>query len=533
MNRRWMGVALFATISVAFLLRVWNLSGRSIWFDEAFSWTLCSEFGPLEIIRRTGEDVHPPFYYLVLWTWMRVFGESLWAMRFLSVVCGTTAVWLASHVGREAVKASSRSMETEGWCEAGELVGLMFAMFVGSSAFQIHWSGEVRMYALLSLLFLLSVFFGLRALNQHHSSTTPLVGFTVSSAWMLYTHNYGLFSFIAVCVSLVVMAWWRERSDTEFRNSRMPGRVILAAGVAGLLFVPWIPSLLHQRSQVAANYWISRFSLTQLSVAWDAVIFPENIYGPWQKARGEIALTVTIVLLVALQIRARAVDFLSLMLTAIPAVLAIGISMTSSSIIAYRLFVLIHQSALLAVARGLQKWLEPAAAMAFAAILVADGLWIHSEFVGQIDVSNRPGPLGAMEWLDSVRSPEEPIHVLHPCVYFSMRYHAADRGRIILCTPSENIVHYTGRPILIPNERRELTVLTANTPNGGRVWVVDCTGYSAGYRRPFLPGSLRWKSEKKFPSPYSFEGHVIVREYVTAEESPMRATETRGADREE
>lgn len=511
MSRRVTEGVLAITVIVAFVLRVWNLGERSIWFDEAFSWTLCTEFGPLEIIQRTGEDVHPPFYYLILWAWISAFGESLWTMRFLSVVCGTATVWMASHVGREAVAASSRSMESEDRREAGDLVGLMFAMLVASSAFQIHWSGEVRMYALLSLLFLLSVFFGLRALNQHRASSMPLIGFTVSSALMLYTHNYGLFSFVAICVSLAVLAWWRERSDVEFHHSRMLGRVILAAGVAGLLFVPWIPSLLHQRSQVAANYWISRFSLTQLAIAWDGVIFPENRYGPWQKTRGEIALAITAAVLLLLQIRARAVDVLSLMLTAIPAFLAVGISMTSSSIIAYRLFVLIHLSALLAIARGLQKWLEPLAAIAFAVVLMADGLWVHGECVNQLDLGNRPGPRGAIEWLDSVRGAEDPVFVLHPCAYFSLRYHSKNPDQVLLCTTPENVVHYTGKPILRADERQELEELVR--PNSNTVWVIDCTGYSAGYQPPMLPEKLKFKREKRFRSPYTFEGDLIVTEY--------------------
>ncbi|MEI7699380.1 MAG: glycosyltransferase family 39 protein [Planctomycetia bacterium] len=518
MSRRWTALALSATIAFAFLLRVWHLASRSIWFDEAFSWTLCSEFGPLEIIRRTGEDVHPPFYYVVLWGWIRAVGDSLWAMRFLSVLCGTLTVWMAYHAGKEAFRVSARSPKDEEQAQAGELVGLVFAMLVASSAFQIHWSGEVRMYALLSLLFLLTVYFGLRALNYPHASTRPLVGFTICSTLMLYTHNYGLFSFVAIGVSLVVLAWWRERQEKAFCNSRILRRIMIAGSIAGLLFVPWLPSLMHQRSQVVGNYWISPFSLTQLAIAWDGVIFPENSYGQWQKSRGEIALVITALILIALQVRARAVDVLLLMLTMIPAVLAIGISMASSSIIAYRLFVLIHLSALMAVARGLQKWLDPIGALALGVVLTADGLWIHSEFLSQLDLANRRGPRGAMEWLDSVRSSEDSVYVLHSCVYFSLRYHASDRDRIILCTPAENIVHYTGRPILREKERHDLSALTEDVNKGRRVWVVDCTGYSAGYRRPFLPEVLRFRSDKKFVSPYSFEGTVSVTEYTLSDQ---------------
>ena len=135
MSRRWMKIAVFATVVLAFVLRVWHLDVRSIWFDEAFSWTL-SSFGPLEIIQRTGSDCHPPFYYLMLWGWIKLFGDSLWAMRLLSAVCGTAAVWVAWRVGKEAIEWTSPPVEkadSDPGIATGDLVGLMFAMFVASS----------------------------------------------------------------------------------------------------------------------------------------------------------------------------------------------------------------------------------------------------------------------------------------------------------------------------------------------------------------------------------------------------------------
>lgn len=526
MSRRWMKIAVFATVVLAFMVRVWHLDVRSIWFDEAFSWTL-SSFGPLEIIQRTGSDCHPPFYYLMLWGWIKLFGDSLWAMRLLSAVCGTAAVWVAWRVGKEAIEWTSppvenvNSQQDAETIQTGDLVGLMFAMFVASSAFQIHWSGEIRMYAMLSLVYLSSVWFGLLALRHHQTSTKPLIGFVVSSALMMYTHNFGLFSFVAVCATLTAMAWWRERKDAHFRASRMSGRLILASGIAGLLYVPWLPYLLHQRSQVAANYWVSRFSWTQLALAWDGLVFPENSYGSWQATRGYVVLAVTLIVLLTLLIRPRGVDFLSLMLTAIPATLAVGISITSTSIVSYRFFVLIHLSALLAVARDLQKWLEPVAALAMAVLLFANGLWIHHQYAEQLDSGSHSGTRDAMAWLDSVRTPDENVYVLHSCLYFSMKYHAADRQHVVLCTPQGNVVHYTGAPVLVENERRDLDALT---DTAGRVWVVDCTGFTAGYSRPFFPGGLKWKEEKRFSCPHSFEGQVVVSEYRFEHEDTSHAT---------
>ena len=78
-------ISLLALLFVAgTLLRLYQLDNRSLWFDESFSWAL-SQFSLHELIDRTGQDVHPPFYYLILKAWTILFGTSVFAMRMLSV----------------------------------------------------------------------------------------------------------------------------------------------------------------------------------------------------------------------------------------------------------------------------------------------------------------------------------------------------------------------------------------------------------------------------------------------------------------
>ncbi len=54
-----------------------------------------------------GQDVHPPLYYVLLKVWERVFGESLWAVRGLSVLFGAAAVLVAYAVCVEALRGLS------------------------------------------------------------------------------------------------------------------------------------------------------------------------------------------------------------------------------------------------------------------------------------------------------------------------------------------------------------------------------------------------------------------------------------------
>jgi 4-amino-4-deoxy-L-arabinose transferase-like glycosyltransferase len=510
-NGTWFRIVLGVIAIFAAGIRIWNLDARSIWFDEAFSWTLAGQFGPAEIIARTGNDVHPPLYYLTLWLWLKVAGDSLFSMRLLSVVFGTAAVVVAGLLGKEMVVRTAgdgRSAEDEHAARGGRCLGVCFALLLASSPFQIHWSGEVRMYSLLTLLFLLSVLSALKAIRSAMNAVRWWTAFAVTSAAMLYTHNYGLFSFVAMSFFLLSYAALQGRNTGGWRPFRS---AVLACCAAAVLYLPWVPSMLHQRSQVAENYWISPFSLRQLFVAWDGVVFPENGYSAWQETRGGIALTVTIGLAIALQFRGQGVDRLAACLTVIPVALAVAMSVTSTSIIAYRLFVLVHVGALLCVARGCQRWLELPAAILMVLVLSGDSLWLHGEYVRALDLANQPGPRGAMEWIDDQLQPGESVYVRHPCIYFSLRFHARDPQRVVLCTSPENILHYTGGPILRDGERSEITAMDA--VHTDRVLIADTTGFTAGYSRPGISPQWEFEREQRFAAPYSFEGELLIQEY--------------------
>ena len=78
---------------LAFVTRLAGIVSRSIWYDEAFS-ILISEQGPSAILSGTlamdtdssAAEEHPPAYYFMLWGWMQVFGNSLGAIRMLSIL---------------------------------------------------------------------------------------------------------------------------------------------------------------------------------------------------------------------------------------------------------------------------------------------------------------------------------------------------------------------------------------------------------------------------------------------------------------
>ena len=84
MTRRFALTLLLLIVLIGVGLRSYELTARSLWFDEAFSWRL-AQFSFPEMIERAAADVHPPLYYIFLQGWTAIFGSSLQGIRSLSV----------------------------------------------------------------------------------------------------------------------------------------------------------------------------------------------------------------------------------------------------------------------------------------------------------------------------------------------------------------------------------------------------------------------------------------------------------------
>ncbi|HEX2907483.1 MAG TPA: glycosyltransferase family 39 protein, partial [Phototrophicaceae bacterium] len=128
---------------MALVLRLINLGGRALWYDEAFA-VLFSEkglnamlYGTLTPVVGGAADIHPLLYYSTLNVWMAIFGQSAVAVRLWSVVLGVATIGSLYLLGRDLF---------------GPRIGLAAAFITAIMPFQVQYSQETRMYALLGLL---------------------------------------------------------------------------------------------------------------------------------------------------------------------------------------------------------------------------------------------------------------------------------------------------------------------------------------------------------------------------------------------
>ena len=226
---------LIMIITLAITVRTLGITTRSIWYDEAFS-ILFSEKGAAAMIYGTlsssglgAADIHPLGYYMILWGWMNLTGQSLPALRILSIIAGLIVVFLSYLIGRELF---------------GEKTGLTSALIVALAPFQIHFAQEIRMYVFMCMWLLLATYAYIRASRENRWEWWGV--FSISAALSQYTHNMAAFYLIALAVSPLFSKDWAAL------------RAILISGlVAIILYLPWLVQLPSQIAKINNAYWLA------------------------------------------------------------------------------------------------------------------------------------------------------------------------------------------------------------------------------------------------------------------------------------
>jgi hypothetical protein len=216
---------------LAWLLFIYNLGRESMWHDEWITWEFVQQ--PDIVAFFSGfpfSTTHPPLNFLWSWLWVKFMGTyELQTMRLEAVILATLAVAMAYRVGVD-------------WFHS-RWVGLGAAAFLATSGMLVYYAREMRMYALVTLLALVSwwlLWRLVREVGRGDSAASPIQKYRspflygVSVALLLYAHYFT--GFIIIVQGLVVLLLYRRHLL----------RVILAYIVAFVLFLPWLPNAWQQ-----------------------------------------------------------------------------------------------------------------------------------------------------------------------------------------------------------------------------------------------------------------------------------------------
>ncbi len=211
---------LIPILLLATVVRVYGSTASAIWCDEGSS-LLMSQYSPSLIWLHSAHDVHPPLYFLLLHTWIDVFGNGIFSIRFMSVLTGigtvALGVWLVSLIATR---------------RAAVLAGVLLAML----PIAVRYSQEVRMYSLMGF-WLLGATIALVYWVKNPARRRYLVIYALLMTASFYTHY-----FTALCV----LSHWTYLLMIRGEKNRLIVRPAwwLANSAIVLMYTPWIPGLI-------------------------------------------------------------------------------------------------------------------------------------------------------------------------------------------------------------------------------------------------------------------------------------------------
>jgi mannosyltransferase len=260
------------------LLGCYQLDRPQLWPDELWSWSFAADPVHELVASASRSNSAELAYDLVLHYWMAAFGDSVVAMRMLSVLAMAGAAACVTLAGRRLAGA-----------RAGLLAGLVFALLPSVSRF----AQEVRFYAPVVLVVTLATLLLLRALDA------PSV-----RRWAAYGACLAVTGYIDVVALSVVtghaagaaLRWWQDR-DVRLLGFAAAAAAGLAAclpvvaaswGKAGTQ-VWWInrPGLdVHAFGSLARNLFFST------PVAAAVIVFGVLAWASWRAAAFATAMAV-------------------------------------------------------------------------------------------------------------------------------------------------------------------------------------------------------------------------------------------------
>jgi mannosyltransferase len=207
----WLPVA--GILAVAVFLRFYRLSHQSLWVDEILSYKVFTSAAGVPFWKKLLYDVHGPLYSLIMHVWSAVSTSDFW-LRTPSAIAGACAVyalfrWFAA-IGRRDL-------------------ALPAALFMALSPFHLYYSQELRFYALLSVLVLVTLI----AFERYRAAPTARRGIALGVTFALAC----LAHFSAVFLGAAFLVYLAFTGRLRGKHLRYG---MLAAAIVIVAIAPWI-----------------------------------------------------------------------------------------------------------------------------------------------------------------------------------------------------------------------------------------------------------------------------------------------------
>lgn len=236
---------------------LWRIGAPSLWFDEG--WSAYAAARPDLLAAASADATNPPLYYMLLHAAARLWGDSEFGLRVVSLFAGLLAVAVTARWARD---------------RQGQDAGMIGALVLAFMPLAWWAMREARMYTLLMLLAALAVLAFDRL--RRGSGRWAWLALLAAELAALYTHNTGPV-FALWLNGLALLAWVFERPLRPRRLPWLAGQLLV-----GLLWLPYFAMrfllLPAANSGLAATVDLSPAGLFALwqglwRTPWERVLF--------------------------------------------------------------------------------------------------------------------------------------------------------------------------------------------------------------------------------------------------------------------
>ncbi len=394
---------------------------QSLWRDEAFS-VLIAEHNLAGIIKLTASDFNPPLYYSILHFWMKLAGESEFAIRMLSFIFHLVLVFVV-YKFTKALKLTKFAS-----------LFLLFAIFLNPML--IYYAFEARMYSLLALLTTASMYFFF---------TKNWIFYILSSALGLWTQPFMAFVLVSQGFYLLLTKSLKKEH-------------ILSFAAIILIFAPWVPVILSQLSR-SGPMWIWPIDRTTVETILGNLFtgYEGTPWGLWQGKMQILSLLIlsaaffTLIKLIISKQRKQPVGrftILTLIWIFLPVVLVLFVSYFKPIYVnRYSIFVTVAEvlMTVLAITLIRNRVLASVFAIGYLLFIVGFNVWFPP-------LHRKQDIKASINEILALSKPGDYIFSQTPLTLFEAKYYTPDRSRVFLYNPNLVTVPFYVGQSLIPRE---------------------------------------------------------------------------------
>lgn len=214
-----------------FFLKSIFISSGDISGDEPFTIYYSQvDFGTLFAMLKT--ENNPPFFFLLLHFWIKLFGITAISVRFLPLLFSTVTVLFIYKTGLKFFNLR---------------VAIVTSLLFTFSSYQIFFAHEARVYSLFALLTSISMYSFLSLLNDKANRKYSIL-LVLCNTLLIYSHFFGFFVLLIQLLSVLTIKDVRKTILKKY---------LIISGITVMLYLPYLKLLTTRLAASAKGTWIS------------------------------------------------------------------------------------------------------------------------------------------------------------------------------------------------------------------------------------------------------------------------------------